>query len=382
MEIVVFGAGMMGGATAYDLLRNKDIKKVTIVDIDKKKLKHLKKLLNNKKLKVKEVDVADYKAVCKVMRGNDAAVSCVTYFFNYTLACAAIDTGVSFCDLGGNIDIVDKEFLLNDKAKKAGITIIPDCGLAPGIVSILTAYAADYFDELDEVHLRVGGIPKNPEPPLNFRLSWSTAGLINEYKEPARVLKNYREETVESMDDLETLTLPEPFGKMEAFNTSGGISTLTRTFAGKIKNLTYKTIRYPGHCHIIKTLFDLGLADEDPIKDSSITPRMVLERALASRLGGDFEDAVIIRVYAKGRIAGKKRRLTMTSINYHDNETGLSAMMRATGFSISTIAQMLASGKIPQKGAVPQELCVPIREYIKEMDKKGIHIKIEESPAK
>ena len=379
MNILVIGAGMMGTSVTYDLARSKDVDKITLIDCDKKKLKKVKKFLNNKKLSVREADVSDVSNVVQIMQRHDVAISCVTYKFNYQLAQAAIQAKVNFCDLGGNIDIVDKEFALNKQAEKAGITIIPDCGLAPGIVNMLTAYAVDYFDATDEVNLRVGGIPQNPEPPLNYRLSWSAAGLINEYKEPVRILQNYEEKTVKPLQGLETLIIPNPSGFrfMEAFNTSGGISTLTRTFAGKIKNLTYKTLRYPGHSKIIKLLFDLGLADEKPIAgNNTVTPREILEKVLAKKFGGNFKDIVVILATALGMKNGAREQMEMSGIYYHDDETGLSAMMRTTGFSISTIAQMLGAGKIAKKGVAEQELYVPVHEYIQEMAKKDIEIKI------
>jgi lysine 6-dehydrogenase len=129
------------------------------------------------------------------------------------------------------------------------------------MVAVLVAHAAQHFDTIDEVHIRVGGLPQTPKPPLDYQLVFSVEGLINEYIEPARVIRDGKITTVESMTELESLSFPEPFAKMEAFQTSGGTSTLVETFLGKVRVLDYKTIRYVGHCAKFKAMIDLGLCD-------------------------------------------------------------------------------------------------------------------------
>lgn len=378
MKIIVFGSGCMGTATAFDLVKNDAITEVVLADIDPERLRKAKAFIGSDKIKTKKVDVSDYDAVVNVIRGYDAAISCVTYMFNYTLARAAVYTGVNFCDLGGNNDTVDEEFSLHKKAEKASITVIPDCGLAPGMVSMFTAYADSHFDQLDEVHIRVGGIPRYPKPPLNYQCTWSIRGLLNEYYKPTLVIKNGREQITEPMGDIEEIIFPKPFGKMEAFSTSGGISTLPKTFIGLVRELNYKTIRYPGHCAQMNAMLKLGLADKEPIQvnDIYVSPRDLFEKLLAKNLVGHDEDVVLVRVTSKGKKNNKNGTLVMTVVDYHDKKTGLSAMMRMTGFSISIIAQMLASGEITQKGVLPQEVCVPVDKYIAGLRERNIQLVI------
>src|SRR5205814_9436056 len=219
------------------------------------------------------------------------------YWHNELLARAAIDAGANFCDLGGNNSVVDAELALDAEAKRAGINIIPDCGLAPGMVAVLVAHGAQRFQQLDEVHIRVGGLPQNPKPPLDYQLIFSVEGLINEYIERARVIRGGKIVEVESMTEIESLEFPAPFGRMEAFQTSGGTSTLPETFLGKVKELDYKTIRYPGHCEKFKTMIDLGLCSSDPmaVDGARIAPRQVLADLLVRNLPADEPDAVLVR---------------------------------------------------------------------------------------
>ena len=192
-----------------------------------------------------------------LFRGHDSVISCVNYWYNVELSKAAIETGANFCDLGGNNYVVDDQLALDEQARAAGINIIPDCGLAPGMVSVLAMHGASRFDEVDEIHIRVGGLPQDPRPPLDYQLVFSVEGLINEYIEVARVIRDGEIKTVDSMTELESLSF-DGFPPLEAFQTSGGTSTLPDTFLGRIRELDYKTIRYAGHCDKFKAMIDLG----------------------------------------------------------------------------------------------------------------------------
>jgi len=172
--------------------------------------------------------------------------SAVPYRFNYTLARIAVETITHFLDLGGNNEIVEKELGLSKEAVKNGVTVIPDCGLAPGLTSIITRDIVEQMESVDYVKLRVGGLPVNPKPPLNYQIVFSLTGLLNEYVEDAIVLDRGKIIKKKSMTELETIMFPQPFGKMEAFLTSGGCSTLPYVYKNRINYLDYKTVRYPG----------------------------------------------------------------------------------------------------------------------------------------
>lgn len=366
----------MGLGAAFDLAHSPDVEAVTIADLDVERARAVAASVKSDKLKPARIDVADYGEVVGLMRGHDAAISCVTYFHNLRLARAAVEARVNFCDLGGNNSVVAEELALDQAARVAGINIIPDCGLAPGMVSVLVAHGAQAFDELDEIHIRVGGLPLKPRPPLNYQLVFSVEGLINEYVERARVIRDGKIVEVDSMTEIERLSFPAPFAEMEAFQTSGGTSTLPESFMGRTRELDYKTIRYPGHCEQFKLLIDLGLAasEEIEVEGTHVRPRRVLAEMLLRHLPADEPDVVLVRVEFRGRAEGKDKRLRYDIIDRFDESTGLSAMMRMTAFPASIIAQMMARGEITEQGAIPQERAVPPDAFVAELIKRNIQI--------
>lgn len=366
----------MGLGAAFDLAHNSDVEAVTLADIDLERARAVATTIKSERVMPAQVDVTDSRQVVELMRGHDAAISCVVYHHNLGLARAAIEARVNFCDLGGNNSVVADELALDAEAREAGINIIPDCGLAPGMVAVLVAHGARRFEQLDAIHIRVGGLPQQPRPPLNYQIVFSVEGLINEYVERARVIRNGQIVEVDSLTEIERLTFPEPFGEMEAFQTSGGTSTLPENFLGRVGELDYKTIRYPGHCEQFKLLVDLGLAssEEIDVDGARTSPRRVLGQMLLRHLPADEPDVVLIRVEFRGISAGALHELRYDIIDYFDEATGLSAMMRTTAFPASIIAQMMARGQVTRRGALPQELCIPPDEFVAALAARKIKI--------
>jgi lysine 6-dehydrogenase len=377
MKILVLGAGRMGLGAAYDLAHNSEgVAAVTVADIDLERARAVVSTVGSANLTPAQVDVNDSAQVVELMRGHDAVISCITYYHNLQLARAAIEARANFCDLGGNNAVVASELALDAEARAAGINIIPDCGLAPGMVSVLAAHGAARFDELEAIHIRVGGLPQTPRPPLNYQIAFSVEGLINEYVERARVIRGGQIIEVESLTEIEALEFPAPYGRMEAFQTSGGTSTLPDTFQGRLQELDYKTIRYPGHCEQFKLLADLGLTASEEIELDyvRVRPRRLLGEMLLRHLPADEPDVVLIRLAFRGRAAGKDARLRYDIIDRFDERTGLSAMMRTTAFPASIIAQMMARGETTERGALPQELVVPPDKFVAALAARDIHI--------
>jgi lysine 6-dehydrogenase len=376
MKILVLGAGRMGLGAVFDLTRNSQVDAITVADFDLARSRAIVGFIRSDNVSVAEVDVTSRQDVIHLMRGHDSVISCVPYYHNLLLARAAIEAQVNFCDLGGNNAVVDAELALDAQAREAGVNIIPDCGLAPGMVSLLVAHGANRFDQLDQVHIRVGGLPQNPKPPLEYQLGFSVEGLINEYLGKARVVRGGKLVEVDTMTEVELLEFPPPFGQLEAFHTSGGSSTLPESFRGRVRELDYKTIRYPGHCEKFKLLIDLGFADGDGLglNGQHISPRRFLSETLVRRLPADEPDVVLIRVEFRGEKAGERKILRYDVIDKYDESTGLSAMMRTTAFPASIIAQMMARGEIKEKGANPQERCVPADTFLAELAARGIEI--------
>jgi len=372
VKILVLGAGRMGYGAVYDLVRQDDVERVTVADAIAGRAHKVASAVGNGKAVPLQLDVTDQNATVSVMRGHDAVLSCVVYKLNAALAKVAVIAQTNFCDLGGNNDVVAAELALDADARRAGINIIPDCGLAPGMVALLVAHAAARLEKPEAIHIRVGGLPQNPKPPLDYQLVFSVEGLINEYVEPARIIRGGKITTVESMTELEEIEFPPPFGTLEAFQTSGGTSTLPDTFLGKVRELDYKTIRYRGHCDKFKTMIDLGLCSSDAVAvdGQRVLPRRLLGELLVRNLPADEPDVVLVRV----EISGGGRTLRYDIIDRFDEASGLSAMMRTTAFPASIVALMMARGQTQKKGALPQELCLPAERFMQELAARKIDV--------
>jgi lysine 6-dehydrogenase len=379
MKALVIGAGMMGSAMAYDLAHSNGVDSVLLADVNEERARSVAATIG-KNVSPFRLDINYYDDVIELMSKADAAIGATSYTHNVLLTKAAIEAGVHFCDLGGNMDVVDKQIALHEKALQANVTILPNCGLAPGMACVLAAGAAKEFSSVERIHIRVGGLPQHPQPPLNYQLVFSAEGLINEYLEPAEVIRNGTIQHVESMIDVEELEFPPPFGTVEAFNTSGGISTLTRMFKGKVKELDYKTIRYKGHCEKFRTLLDLGFASSEPIMvgNNVKTAREFFEELLRRKLPSNGPDVVLMRVTIHGSMNGTVRTLSYEMIDYNDTTTNHTSMMRTTAFPTSIIAQMIVNGTIHQRGVFPPESAeadIPLEPFLAELKKRNIIIK-------
>lgn len=366
---------MMGSALAYDLAHSDGVEKVVLADIDFNRAKNSADSIGINVEPIK-LDVNYYDGVVSLIEQVDVVCGVTSYNHNLLLTKAAIESRKHFCDLGGNMDVVYKQMEFDEKAKAADILIVPNCGLAPGLAAILGAGGAKHFDVVDEIHLRVGGLPQHPIPPLNYQIVFSAEGLINEYLEPAEVIRKGKPQQVKSMDELEELEFPPPFGKVEAFNTSGGVSTLPKMFRGRVKELDYKTIRYKGHCEKFKTLLDLGFASSEPIMvgNSLRTARELFQELLKKKLATVGLDLVLMRVWIRGTKNQVQRTLSYEMIDYFDEKTKISSMMRTTSFPSSIIAQMIVNGTIKERGVLPPEQCVPVEPLISELKKRNINI--------
>jgi lysine 6-dehydrogenase len=369
MRMLVLGGGLMGRAAAYDMCRQPDVERVVVADVDPRKVEVAAGVAHCEKAEPLVLDVNDRDSVLAAMGNSDAVLGAVSYRVNLELAKLAIEAGVHFSDMGGNNAVVAAELELDEAAKAAGVSIIPDTGLAPGMVSPLAMHGVRRMDHAESVHLRVGGLTANPKPPLNYTLVFSVEGLINEYVEPCIAIRNGRlVDDIEPLIDVETIGFPPPFGSLEAFNTSGGTSTLPMTLLGKVKELDYKTIRYPGHAAIMRAIFELGLMETEPIEARGVRvpPRDVLETLIDRNVQQCEDDFVLVRVTVDGTKDGERSRATYQMIDRADERSGLTAMMRGTAFPASIICLMMARGQTPP-GAVPQELAVDGDRFIEEI---------------
>ena len=372
-QYLVLGAGMMGSAVAYDLAMASSNNRVVLADINADTAGAAARAIGPN-VHPLQLDVRDSEALLHAMKECSVAVSAVSYSVNEAITRAAIAAGVHLCDLGGNNDVVDRQVALDADARARDVTVIPNCGLAPGLINILAVTGLEAFDQVETIRLRVGGLPQHPRPPLGYQLVFSAEGLLNEYLEPAEVLEEGAVRLVPSMTGLEEIVFPEPYGRLEAFYTSGGLSTLTRTLRGKVRMLDYKTIRYPGHCEKFKLLLDLGFASAEPLVGAGgiRTSRELFTELLKKRLASDDSDVVLARAVLCGLKGGKAQTLVYECVDAYDAKTRMTAMMRTTAFPTSITAIMLTDGTITARGVMPPEACVPGREMIRRLAQRHV----------
>ncbi|MFB3917738.1 MAG: saccharopine dehydrogenase C-terminal domain-containing protein [Terriglobales bacterium] len=383
MKLLVVGAGMMGSAAAYDMARSADVELVTLVDKDLRRATdaaaRMNKLSRTRKVRALKVNASSSSGIVKVMRSHDAALSAVPYFYNLPLAKAAVQAGCHFADLGGNNDVVRRELALDKQAAKRGVAIAPDCGLSPGMASILGGELIRRVGgKADALEIYVGGLPAEPKRPFNYQLVFSVEGLINEYVEPARILRNGKITLVEPLSEPETFVMTG-FPPLDAFHTSGGTATLPETFQGKVGECFEKTLRYQGHFPIIRALYDLGLfsSKERKVGNVKIVPRRLMSDIFKEKFAGDEPDVVIMRVEA--HVQDKVSAFTV--VDRYDPVTKMTAMMRTTAWPASIVVQMLASSVIAKRGAIRQEVEVPAGRFMEEMKARGINIEFSQYTA-
>jgi lysine 6-dehydrogenase len=378
MKMLVLGAGLQGSACAYDLLQNKDVEEVRLADIKINELPPFLASFSGHRLIPTPLDVRDSDAVFGLMRDSDAVMSALPYYFNYDMAVCAVDAGVHFCDLGGNTEIVFKQKTLHERAKSDGVSVIPDCGLAPGMVNILAEYAIQQLDKVDAVRIYVGGLPQNPAPPLNYQIVYSLEGVLDYYTTLSWVLRGGKRTRVKALSEREQVVFPEPIGTLEAFHTAGGLSTMAFRYEGRIPTMEYKTLRYPGHAALMEAIRELGLLDLDPVevKGHHVAPRDVFIATVGPRLRKpNAKDLVALRVAAQGSKGGKPKTVAWELLDYFDAEHDISAMERTTGFSLAITGMMQVRQHVAGAGVLTPDEAMPPELYVAELAKRGINIR-------
>ena len=375
MRMLVLGAGLQGSACAYDLLQRSEVERVTLADLHPNRVAAFLKKKKNKRLVTARLDARRRPQLEKLMRGHDAVMNALPYYFNYSVAKAAVAAGLHCADLGGNTEIVQKQKTLHKAAQKKGVSVIPDCGLAPGMVNIIAAEGIRRVGEAESVKIFVGGLPQQPEPPLNYQIVYSLEGALDYYTTSSWVLREGRPQRVDALSELEEVVFPSPVGTLEAFHTGGGISTMPWAYSGKVRTMEYKTLRYPGHVAIMRPIRELGLLALDPVKVKGVevVPRDAFIAAVSPQLTKpNGHDLVALRVEVQGRDG---RRVAWQLLDYFDDATGISAMMRTTGYSLAITGVMQADRRISASGVFTPDEAVPFQPYVEELRRRGVEIK-------
>lgn len=346
-NIVVVGAGKIGSMIA-ELLGGSGDYAVTVIDRSQQQLDKLETRVPVTKV---VADIAGGDALERALKDQFAVLSAAPYHATRRIAEAAKAAGAHYLDL---TEDVASTRAVKQLAAGARTAFIPQCGLAPGFITIVASDLISHFDELNDVRMRVGALPKFPSNALNYNLTWSTDGVINEYCEPCEAIVNGQLRETQPLEELEEFSLDGVL--YEAFNTSGGLGTLCETLAGRVRNLNYRTIRYPGHAAIMKALLnDLKLRDRrELLKD-------ILENAVPITL----QDVVIVFVTVSGKRRGELLQETYAHKIYAASVGGRvrSAIQITTAGGICAVLDLLAEGKLPQSGLIKQEQ-IPLETFL------------------
>ena len=378
MKVALLGGGFMGYAILYDFLHNyPDIQEIIVVEKNAERINYLwKQFPNQNNLSFLQLDITETDQLKNALLGYRLLISAVPYQYNLELLKLALEIGAHFIDLGGNETVLQQQLALDEKARKLGVTAIPACGLAPGLVSILAMDGIKRLDRTETVKMYCGGLPQHKLPPLDYQIVFSAHGLLNEYLEPVKVIENGKIMEKPPLTEMEAVHFSPPYTSMEAFLTSGGTGTLIYTQQDRVENLFYKTIRYPGHADKMRFLFELGFKSEEPIaiNGQEVSPRQFLETLLQKNLTFNAPDVVLTRVEVSGVVEDTPRKMVYELVDVQDDVSGLSAMMRTTGFTTAIIAQLILEGVIDATGVLPLEESVPTDVFFQRLKQRNLII--------
>jgi lysine 6-dehydrogenase len=382
---VVLGSGRQGTAAGLDLALRGDAREIVLADASADRAQEsaswiasrLTGAASHVVLAPMTVDCEDSGAVLALLRGANAAISALPYRYNLAISRSAIEAGCNLCDLGGHPETTNAQLQLSESARRADVSVVPDCGQAPGMATSLMALALSMVPTPEDLEVWDGGLPLNPAPPLFYRLTFAVQGLTNEYDGPCYNLRDGEVVVLESLSEAQMVDFPPPLGRLEAFCASGTGSTFPWTHRGKLRRFTSRIVRYPGHLAAIRTLKALGFFSETPITvdGCAVAPRRLTETLLEPLLVGDtpIEDVVVVRVHCTGRANGRSVRAEVDALVYHDPEAGLTAMQRCTGFDAAIVAAMMARGEIAP-GVAVRELSVDPERYVSELNRRGMQV--------
>jgi lysine 6-dehydrogenase len=375
--MLVLGAGLQGSACAFDLLQQDAVQHVTLADIQPDRAAAFVKPFAGKKLALAKVDVQDPAALRATLAGHTAVMNALPYYFNLDVTRAAVEVGLHYADLGGNTEIVFNQKKLDADARARNVSVIPDCGLAPGMVNILAAEGIRRVGQAESVKIYVGGLPQHPEPPLNYQIVYSLEGALDYYTTPSWILREGKPVRVDALSELESLDFPPPLGTLEAFHTGGGVSTLPWAYEGRVRTMEYKTLRYPGHAAIMRPIRELGLLGTEPVdvNGTKVRPRDAFIAIVSPKLTKpQGRDLVVLLVEVRGRKDGRPAATRWRMVDRYDEANAVTAMMRATGYSLAITGLLQLDGRIGAQGVLTPDECVPAAPYIAELSRRGIVI--------
>ena len=374
MKAAVLGSGLMGSVIAWDLARSDDVDRVVVADLNPERLARARRMTASRKLTTEVLDVKDMKRIVSFLREFDVVASALPHGAVNLANRAAVEARTKMVDIA----FEDEQMGLEAAAKKRGALLIPGCGLAPGLAGILLANGARMLDEAVEGHIFVGGLPQHPKPPLGYRLVFSMVGLLREYLEDARIIRDGKIVKVKPFDTVGKVIFSAPIGKCEAFCTDG-LATLLYSMK-EMKILDEKTVRWPGHAEKIRFLIEMGLFSKEKVTldGAAVTPIDVSSELLSRVLSsGPPEDVTVMRVEVIGRKGPARASITYEMVDYYDRKKKITSMGKTTGFTCSIVTRMVGNGEVQGVGVVPPEVALNaklVQKLHSELQAKGVKI--------
>jgi lysine 6-dehydrogenase len=372
MKVAVLGSGLMGSVIGWDLARSEKVDEVVVADIDASRLEKVRRKTRGRKLSVEILDIKDRKRTVSFLKRFDVAVSALPHGIVHLSDVAAVEAGAKMV----NIAFEDEQIALDGQARRTGSTLIPGCGVAPGLGGVLLAHGLKKIGGGDEGHILVGGLPQKPIPPFDYRLVFSIVGLLREYTDEARVVRNGKLVKVMPFSTVESFEFPPPVGKLEGFCTDG-LASLVYTMKG-MRVLDEITLRWPGHAEKMNLLMESGYFSKEKVRagEVEVSPMEVTYAVLSKKLSeGNPHDMTVMRVIARGR--GKS--VVYDMVDRYDEKYGVTSMGKTTGYTASIVAQMVGAGEIRAQGVVPPEEAIQgtrVDDLLSELERRGVSISV------
>jgi saccharopine dehydrogenase-like NADP-dependent oxidoreductase len=381
MRVLVFGCGNIGSVAAKDVAINLASADVVVADIDENRARRVAENIGTDNVSHIQLDATDYQSLLTTVKDFAIVLGFLPGGLGYRLATACVKARKNMVDVSY---MAENPLKLSEEAEEADITIVPDCGLAPGISNLFVGRAVASLDRVKTVHILVGGLPEKPVPPLGYTITWSPESLIDEYTRKAGIIDKGVKSEVEALTGLEKIVFPR-LGRLEAFYTDG-LRTLLHTIEG-VDEMWEKTLRYPGHAEKIKTLRALGFFDQAQVEvgNVSVSPRLVTARLFERKLHKqETKDVVALRVEVSGTKNGRQLTYTYSLLDFYDQTQKITAMARTTAYPASIIAQLIFKKTLKFKGVVPLEMIgkndTLFKALISELQRRHIKV-IEEKTA-
>ncbi len=383
---LILGAGRQGTAAAYDLARFGLAEKIIIADFDHQRAldsaERVNTLTGQNLVEPRQVNVSQEEELSGLMRQADVTLSAVPFRYNLVITRLAIASGCHLCDMGGHTETVFAQLKMSEEARQAKVSIVPDCGMGPGLVNTLGAYVIELLDHTREVMIYDAGLPQTPQPPWNYELTFHINGLTNEMDGQAVFIRDGNICYVDTLSEKEAIYFP-PLGWLEADITSGGTSMAPWTYQGKLQRYENKVMRYPGHYDWLKAYKTLGLFSEQPITVGNVPviPRHVYHTLLEPKISSSqVHDICLMRSIGKGSKNDQDTTVTVDLVDFYDPTTGFTGMERLTGWHCSIMMIFQALGKVAP-GVIPVELAVPAGSFMQEINRRGINFEVSWTPS-